>query len=64
LFTEKAHRVLEELDVPEFDPAKPFSQQDFHHRIQKYESITEPLARMVGVLGKWGDDSELPLVLY
>jgi hypothetical protein len=55
---------LEELDVPEFDRAKPFSQQDFHHRIQKYESITEPLARMVGVLGKWGDDSELPLVLY
>jgi hypothetical protein len=63
LFTEEAHRVLKELDLPEFDPAKSFDQKDFYYRIQKYESITEPLARMVGVLGRWGDDRELPLVL-
>jgi SIR2-like domain len=63
LFTEEADRVLKELDAPGFDPTKSFNQDDFHHRVQKYESITEPLARMVGVLGRWGDDSELPLVL-
>jgi hypothetical protein len=63
LFTEEADRVLKELDGPEFDPTKSFNQDDFHHRVQKYESITEPLARMVGVLGRWGDDSELRLVL-
>jgi phosphoglycolate phosphatase-like HAD superfamily hydrolase len=64
LFTEEADRVLKELDGPEFDPTKSFNQDDFHHRVQKYESITEPLARMVGVLGRWGEnDSELPLVL-
>ena len=63
LFTGEAHRLLKELDAPEFDPTKLFDQKDLHHRVQKYESITEPLARMVGVLGRWGDDSELPLVL-
>jgi SIR2-like domain len=63
LFTQEVDRLLKELDAPDFDPAKPFSQKDFHHRVQKYETITEPLARMVGVLGRWGDDSELPLVL-
>jgi hypothetical protein len=54
---------LKELDGPEFDPTKTFNQDDFRLRVQKYESITEPLACMVGVLGRWGDDSELPLVL-
>ena len=63
LFTGEAHRLLKELDAPEFDPTKLFDQKDFQHRVQKYESITEPLARMVGVLGRWGDDNELPLVL-
>jgi hypothetical protein len=63
LFTQEVDRLLKELDAPDFDPAKPFSQKDFHHRVRKYESITEPLARMVGVLGRWGDDSELPLIL-
>jgi SIR2-like domain len=63
LFTQEADRLLEELDAPEFDPGKPFSDEEFHRRVRKYESITEPLARMVGVLGRWGDDSELPLVL-
>jgi NAD-dependent SIR2 family protein deacetylase len=63
LFTQEVDRLLKELDSPDFDLAKPFSQKDFHRRVRKYESITEPLARMVGVLGRWGDDSELPLVL-
>jgi SIR2-like domain len=49
LFTQEVDRLLNELDAPEFDPGRPFSQQDFHGRIRKYESITEPLARMVGV---------------
>ena len=63
LFTEEVNRLLKELDAADFDPGKPFSQEDFGRRVRKYESITEPLARMVGVLGRWGDDSELPLVL-
>jgi hypothetical protein len=62
LFTEEVDRVLKELDAPEFDPQKSWHQKEFHARIRKYEAVTEPLARMVGVLGQWGDDSELRLV--
>jgi SIR2-like domain len=63
LFTEEVERALRELDAPEFDPGKPWNQNNFDARIRKYEAVTESLARMVGVLGRWGDDSELPLVL-
>jgi NAD-dependent SIR2 family protein deacetylase len=63
LFTQEVDRLLKELDAPEFDPGRPFSHKDFHRRIRRYESVTEPLARMAGVLGRWGDDNELPLVL-
>jgi hypothetical protein len=63
LFTEEVDRVFEGLDAPEFDPQKHWHVDEFHARIRKYEAVTEPLARMVGVLGRWGDDSELPLVL-
>jgi hypothetical protein len=62
LFVQEVNRLLKELDAPEFDPQKPLNQTDFRARVQRYESITEPLARMVGVLGRWGDDGELPLV--
>ncbi len=30
--------------------------------MQRYEAATEALARVAGVLGRWGDDSELTLV--
>jgi hypothetical protein len=63
LFTQEVDRLLKELDASEFDPGRAFSQEDFSRRIRRYESATEPLGRMVGVLGRWGDDSELPLVL-
>ncbi len=64
LFSQEVNRLLKELDAPEFDPGKAFSQEEFSRRVRKYESAAEPLARMVGVLGRWGrNDSELPLVL-
>jgi hypothetical protein len=31
--------------------------------VRTYEAVTEPVAKMAGVLGRWGDGSELPLVL-
>jgi len=32
-------------------------------RAERYESLTEPLARMAGVLGRWGDDKEFDVVM-
>jgi hypothetical protein len=63
LFTQEVDRLLKGLDAADFDPNGAWSEEDFHCRIRKYESLSEPLGRMVGVLGRWGDGSELALVL-
>jgi hypothetical protein len=63
LFTEEVDRVLKELDAPEFYPGRRYDKEDFRARVRRYESIAEPLARMVGALGRWGDDNEFSMVL-
>jgi SIR2-like domain len=63
LFTQEVDRLLNELDAADFDPGQAWSQENFGARVRKYESLAEPLGRMVGALGRWGDDSELRLVL-
>jgi hypothetical protein len=63
LVTQETERVLEQLDAPSFSAQGPWDQQVFRSRVRKYESITEPLASAVGVLGRWGDDNELPIML-
>lgn len=63
LVTQEVDRVLAQLDSPDLSPQHQWGQPEFRARVQKYESITEPLASMVGVLGRWGDGRELPLVL-
>lgn len=63
LFTQETDRVLAQLDSPGFAPQGPWDQSEFGARVRKYEAIAEPLASMAGVLGRWGDGSELALVL-
>jgi hypothetical protein len=57
LFSQETTRLCGQLD--NFQE----TQKDLRSRIQRYDSITEPLARMAGVLGRWGDDKESSLVL-
>jgi hypothetical protein len=63
LVTQEADRMLAALDVPELAPHGNLSRQDFLTRIHIYEGATEPLARVAGVLGRWGDGTETTLVL-
>lgn len=63
LFTQEADRLLEQLESDDFNPNHPWSAKDFQSRVQLYEAVTEPLARMAGILGRWGSDTELDLVL-
>jgi hypothetical protein len=63
LFAQETVRVLAQLDAADLAPQGPWDQSAFRVRVLKYESIAEPLASMAGVLGRWGDDRELPLVL-
>jgi hypothetical protein len=63
LFSEETQRLLAKLDGGEFSPNGPRSQGEFRKRVRTYETVTEPLARMAGVLGRWGGDDHLALVL-
>lgn len=63
LFTQETDRLVSQLDATELSPQGNWSQDEFRSRVRRYEAATEALARMAGVLGRWGDDSELPLVL-
>lgn len=63
LFSEAAERLIANASDPELAPQGSWSDQEFRSRIGRYEAATEPLARMAGVLGRWGDDSELSMML-
>lgn len=63
LFSQEIERLLTTLDDGQFAPHGQWSQEEFRSRVQRYEALTEPLARMAGVLGRWGDGAELPLLL-
>lgn len=56
-------RLIEQIDAPEFAAQGQFNQGVFQTKVRRYEALTEPLARMAGVLGRWGDGQELPLVI-
>jgi hypothetical protein len=63
LFAEETGRLLAQMEEATFSVGGQWSQAEFRSRVALYESATEPLARMAGVLGRWGDGSELGLVL-
>lgn len=63
LLSEESDRLLSQLNNSDFSPQGTWSENEFRTRIRRYESIAEPLSRMAGVLGRWGDDSERDLVL-
>jgi hypothetical protein len=55
--------LLQRTDSDEFDPNAPWAIEPFRNRRDKYEAIAEPMARLAGVAGRWGDDKELGIVL-
>lgn len=63
LLAHETNRVLGQLDSAAMSPNGPWDQGEFRARVGKYEAFAEPLATMTGVLGRWGDDSEISLVL-
>ena len=63
LFAQETDRLLEQLDSDTFSVEGQWSQDGFRARVRQYESATEPLARMAGVLGRWGDGKDFDVVL-
>jgi hypothetical protein len=51
------------LDSADLPTGTLLTEQEIEKRVQFYEAVTEPLARMVSVLGRWGNDLELSTVV-
>ena len=63
LLAQETDRLLTSVDNESFSPAIPWEKSRFQTRVTEYESLTESLACIAGVLGRWGDGSELSSVL-
>lgn len=63
LISQEAQRLMGQIGSAQFGPHAQVSQQEIRTRVARYESQTEALARMAGILGRWGDGSELQLIV-
>lgn len=58
LLTSEVQSLLERLETAALSPHNTGGVKEFRRRVAVYESATESLARIAGVLGRWGNDSE------
>ncbi|MBW8465237.1 SIR2 family protein [Acidovorax sp.] len=63
LLSQETERLMAQLDGNDFAPGGQWNQEEFRSRVRRYEALAEPLTRMAGVLGRWGDGSELATIL-
>lgn len=63
LITHELDAAITKLDSAGMWAGVQWSAQELEKRVQLYETVTEPLARMVSVLGRWGNGSELSTVV-
>jgi hypothetical protein len=63
LFTAETEKLIMLLDNTEFGMPGQWDSSIFQARIRSYETAAEGLSCMAGVLGRWGDDTELPIVV-
>ncbi|MDE0507945.1 MAG: SIR2 family protein [Gammaproteobacteria bacterium] len=54
---------LERIDVENLEAHVEQTKEEFNRRVKVYEEVAEPLSKIVGVLGRWGDDSEFSTVV-
>ena len=63
LLAQETNRLVAKLDTPDLAPGEGWSTQEFRKRVSIYETAAEPLAKVAGILARWGDGSETGLVL-
>tara|TARA_B100001540_G_scaffold284705_1_gene277247 strand:+ start:22134 stop:23918 length:1785 start_codon:yes stop_codon:yes gene_type:complete len=59
LISREVELLCERIDIPDFVPGGGWNEHEFRNRVARYEAATESLARVAGVLGRWGDGTEL-----
>jgi hypothetical protein len=63
LFLQEVQSVLARLDSPELSAPPNWDTATFRLYVKRYEAALEALACMAGVVGRWGHDTELAIVL-
>jgi SIR2-like protein len=63
LLEQETTKLLELSNSDSFSPSAAWNIDNFGLRLRQYESMAEPLARVAGVLGRWGDRAEFSLIL-
>ena len=63
LLTSEAHSLLDKLESAALPTQDSWSAEEFQRRMAIYEAAAEPLARMVGTLGRWGEGGEFTNVI-
>jgi hypothetical protein len=57
LLAEEYRRLVHRLADPDFALNGPSIAEDYGRRVMRYEAAIEPLARMLGIIGRWGDEA-------
>lgn len=62
LFARETERLIRTLDGENFTTKGSWTIELHRLRIKQFEAATEPMAKMIGALGRWGGDNELTIV--
>jgi hypothetical protein len=57
LLAEETRLLARKISGADFPLSGPGNPEEFGRRVMRYEAATEPLARVFGNLGRWGDES-------
>ena len=63
LLASEVKSFLEKLEAADLPLEGHSSAEEFQRHVDTYEATIEPLARIVGVLGRWGDKEEWNIVI-
>lgn len=62
LVSEEVERITDRLEQDDMGTQGTFSPEEFQRRVAVYESATEAIAKVCGLIGRWGDGAQLDLV--
>ena len=63
LLTSETHSLLEKLESDSLPVQGDLNAEEIQRQVNIYEASVEPLARMVGVLGRWGEGEEWKIII-
>lgn len=58
LVEDQLRSLLTQLETPELSTQGEWSVEEFNNRVRLYEEVSEPLVRVLGLMGRFGDGTE------